>query len=129
MKTPMKTALAAALILFSLPLHAITEAQKDRAATLAVKFPGAYVGIVEPTGSMKPLFDAGDLLVIVPRDFDSIKPGDVIAFTGRGGALAAHRAIRKNLGAWITKGDNCAFEDREPVSPRDFSGVVVAIVR
>lgn len=125
----MKKLLLAVAVLVGSSLFGITEAQRDRAATLAAKIPGAYVGIVAPTGSMKPLFDEGDLLVIVPRDFSAVKPGDVIAFTNLGDQLTVHRAIRKERGEWITKGDNCRREDRAPVSARDFSGVVVAIVR
>lgn len=117
------------LILFCLLVSSIYAGQRERAAVLAAKFPGAYVGVVSPTGSMRPLFDTGDMLVIVPRDFTAVKSGDVVAFTTRNNVLTTHRAIRKTFNGWVTKGDATTTEDREPMTASNFSGVVVAVVR
>ena len=85
------------------------------------------------TGSMKPVINPGDIVVIKKiqkvEDIDNLKIGDVIQFK-REELLIVHRVIElvKNdndgLIYYRTKGDNNSAEDKELVNPNDIKGTV-----
>lgn len=85
------------------------------------------------TGSMKPIIEPGDIVVIKKiqeiEDIENLKIGDVIQFK-RGDMMIVHRIIElvKNdddgLIYYKTKGDNNSREDRELVNPNDVRGTV-----
>lgn len=85
------------------------------------------------TGSMKPIINPGDIVVIKKiqdvKDIENLKIGDVIQFK-RGDILIVHRIIdfdeNKDDGLiyYRTKGDNNSAEDKEIVNPNDVKGTV-----
>lgn len=57
------------------------------------------------TGSMSPLVQAGDALMVRPVDPQSLRPGDVVSFySPDGSAIVTHRVIESG-GSIITQGD------------------------
>lgn len=72
--------------------------------------------VVVPTGSMRPVIEVGDILLIQgvrPEEIvaDPVR-GDVIVFWQPGGSVRiVHRAIDKNEFGIITKGDANAYPD------------------
>lgn len=65
-----------------------------------------YKLIVVESGSMSPIFEAGDLICIVKADPKDIKIGDIVTFQTKDDKLLTHRIVDiKADGEIITKGD------------------------
>jgi len=74
--------------------------------------------------SMFPTIKAGSLIYIEP-DIDP-SPGEIIAWK-RDEGFVVHRLVRiANDGAYITRGDSCAREDK-PVKKEQIAGRVISI--
>lgn len=80
------------------------------------------------TDSMKPVYKAGDLVLmekIKDADIDDLKPGDIITFhapidiNGDGvvGDINTHRIEEVNGNRFVTKGDNNLIKDNEGDNP------------
>lgn len=78
------------------------------------------------SGSMEPVFAAGDLVLVKEVPHDSLKEGDIIAFR-EGNAVVTHRilTITETDGArgYVTKGDNNNVEDSIAVTDEMIEGV------
>ena len=79
--------------------------------------------------SMWPLFREGDLIVVRPVAWETLRVGDCIAFRSRGmEACIVHRII--GLEPIIrTQGDHVPHADDASVSPADIQGRAVACIR
>lgn len=81
--------------------------------------------LVVKSGSMRPVIEVGDIIVVLPVDVDQIRAdpvnGDVIVFYRPGekgslGSIIVHRAIARVSNGFITKGDaNSAADYWGPV--------------
>lgn len=89
---------------------------------------GYYVAVVA-TGSMEPVIEPGDLVVIAPASPGSLHRGDIVAYVGYDGSLVVHRLVGfERRGALLllhTKGDANPAEDR-PFPESRLVGKVVA---
>lgn len=68
--------------------------------------PGFHI-LEVTSGSMKPVFKTGDVIVVVPASsflHSSIRPGKIVSFN-RGGSLVSHRVVSVSNGMITTKGD------------------------
>jgi len=85
------------------------------------------------SGSMSPMMDAGDVVIIAKVPGDIIKVGDVIQFRKVEGITVMHRVIeiQKTEGSkfFITKGDANNEPDDEPVIPQNVVGKLVLTIR
>lgn len=83
------------------------------------------------TGSMKPLIDPGDLVLVKKIKSSEVKVGDVIKFKSDN-IYIFHRIISINTDGeqtkYQTKGDNNSTADRELVSPENIKGKVIKVV-
>lgn len=83
------------------------------------------------TGSMRPDYPPGSLVVVKPQTVSSIHVGDVITYqieSGKAGVVT-HRVIEVQKGpdgqpTFITKGDNNNVADDNPVRPIQVRGVL-----
>ncbi|GLC30532.1 signal peptidase I [Clostridium omnivorum] len=79
---------------------------------------GPYKIMTVLSGSMKPTFNPGDIIVGKKTNLDNIKTGDVITFKYNS-SLTTHRIINTTLKDgqlfFITKGDNNNVADVSPV--------------
>jgi signal peptidase I len=65
-----------------------------------------YKLLVVTSGSMSPIFEAGDLIMIVRLDPEKVKVGDIVTFQTKDGELLTHRIMEiKPDGEIVTKGD------------------------
>jgi signal peptidase I len=87
--------------------------------------PGDVIQLTVVSNSMKPLIAAGDQIIAEITYPDRIKRGDVIVIR-RNTDFLTHRAIYKNRGSWITKGDNNTLPDT-PIPTDKRIGRVIAI--
>lgn len=87
---------------------------------------------VVATGSMEPVFQPGDVLLIQKiKPDESLQPGEIIQFR-RDNMLIAHRIVdivnHDNKTGYRTKGDNNAVADSELVQPEDIKGRMVSVI-
>lgn len=79
------------------------------------------------SSSMKPTYSVGDLLYVVPTEFEDVKVGDVITFTKDSTMMTVtHRVISIDYEnkSFQTKGDANNVNDGTPVFAIDNIGVV-----
>ena len=84
-----------------------------------------YSPVIVLSGSMKPAFSAGDLLII--RKQDSYQKDEIVTFEDSG-ALTTHRIIGQTPEGFTTKGDYNNAPDKETVSPEQIKGALVLLV-
>lgn len=92
---------------------------------VAEEYPVKLFGLaflVVTTGSMEPEIDAGELIII--KEFDKYKIGDVVSFIDKDDFLVTHRIVCLNEKNMITKGDNNDLLDEE-VSLNNIKGKVI----
>lgn len=105
---------------------------------IAVAIIWFFVGLfpIHPTtilsGSMRPVFDAGDVAIVVKVPADVIRRGDIIQF--RGGEInVIHRVVdieeTGDSRLFITKGDANNTPDVAPVTAEQVVGKVVFTIR
>ncbi|MFF2269957.1 signal peptidase I [Cellulosimicrobium cellulans] len=106
----------------------------------------ALVGVVVPlalgatpytvlTGSMRPTYPPGTMVVVRPVDVERVVPGDVVTYQLASGRpeVVTHRVVAVAVGAdeervLTTQGDANAAPDPEPVRPVQVRGTVVYAV-
>jgi signal peptidase I len=80
--------------------------------------------------SMYPFIKNGDVILVEPRNGDSVGIGDIIFYRRQDDSLAAHRLIkitrRKNRTILFTKGDSLRYTD-PPVTGGQVMGRVIMI--
>ncbi|WP_232716114.1 signal peptidase I [Gordonia metallireducens] len=83
------------------------------------------------TGSMKPDYPPGTLIVVKPRPADEIGVGDVVTYQIRSGSpeVITHRVIEVTENPqgelrFVTQGDNNGLADAEPVRPVQVRGTL-----
>lgn len=80
------------------------------------------------TGSMEPVYNPGDMLLLKRAQTQSLQIGDVIQYQS-GSINIIHRIIDMNEeGSFITQGDNNNAADQEPVKSEQVKGIVVSAV-
>ena len=84
-----------------------------------------YKPFIVLTGSMEPVFYAGDLVLVKVVDAESLGANDIIAFR-EGNSVITHRileVVETDEGLeFITKGDNNNTRDRRPVKAEQLEG-------
>ena len=84
------------------------------------------------SGSMRPVMEAGDVVIIVKLPADVIKEGDIIQFRKEEKITVMHRVIeiQETEGAkfFITKGDANDEPDKNPVIPENVVGKLVLTI-
>lgn len=100
------------------------------AALLAVPKATGSRPLTVLTGSMQPVLDPGDVVVVRPADAESLQIGDVITFQAKSGnpELTTHRitsVLITNEGRqYVTRGDANGADDPVPVKPEQVRGTV-----
>jgi len=85
------------------------------------------------SGSMRPIMDTGDVVIIAKAPADVIKLGDVIQFRKEEKITVMHRVVEiqeeGEVKLFITKGDASDEPDRDPVIPENVVGKYVFTIR
>lgn len=103
---------------------------------------GGYVSWIAPTGSMKPLLQDWDYVVISSPDkdpYENIQAGDVVSYDASksphfdGSEMykrVMHRAVMKDRLGWVMSGDaNAHTESKWRLTKENYLGRLVAIYR
>jgi len=122
------------------PLHVETAAKPQEAALTwaANNFPGIHSEVCQigPTGSMRPLLEGGEWVVLA-HDFAGVKLGLVVAYVTVGGSSPAHgsrlvhRIAAGDASGWLPKGDlaGMPLEDWNPITKQNYIGTLVAVFK
>ena len=83
-----------------------------------------YKPYILTSESMEPAYMKHSAVLIKKGGYDSVKPGDIIAFKAEkmGGKPAFHRVIEITDSGYVTKGDNCRTNDEQLVDGKSFIG-------
>lgn len=79
--------------------------------------------LVVSSGSMFPELAIGDVIII--KECEDYKVGDVITYNVDNDYLITHRIIERNGDNFITKGDNNNIKDSDFVNKRNIEGKVI----
>lgn len=112
------------------PLPTFVEVDAPMAAAqYAIKVGGTPYSVAY-TGSMKPAFQGGEIVVAV-HNYETIKVGDVLIYNASFSSMhIMHRAVQKDKDGWIMSGDNTSTsESWERVRKANYLGTVVAVFK
>ena len=88
-------------------------------------YPLSFPLVPAATGSMWPTLDEGCALAWIYKPFSDLRRGDIIV-----GTVVLHRIVGGNASdGFQTEGDANVWPDREPLTEKNYTGVVAAIVR
>lgn len=85
-----------------------------------------YALLTVKSGSMEPVFSAGDALLVNETPYDDLEIGDIITFHN-GTELVTHEIIAESNNKYITKGRANNYKD-EPVGPEEYCAKVIYIL-
>ncbi len=80
---------------------------------------------------MEPTIQRGDLAVVMQKDMNTYKVGDIVTYHAKINGTAqivTHRIHAIGGNVYITKGDNNLFPDKQVLRPRLIIGSVVTII-
>jgi signal peptidase I len=99
------------------------------AMAVAAQVPGATVCTVQPTGSMRPMFNERAFLVSEPVKYDELQVGDIVTYWHPARNVSiVHRILEKKSGGFWTKGDYNDRPDDIYLTPRSHVRRVFAII-
>ena len=103
---------------------------------------GGYVSYIAPTGSMRPVLQDYDYVVISSPQkdpYENIQEGDIVSYDARKSpyynrddqyARVMHRAVLKRGDGWVMSGDaNAVTESRWRMTKDTYNGRLVAVYR
>lgn len=88
--------------------------------------PFGYSILKVESGSMKPIFQKGDFIIIKKQE--KYEVGDIITYSENNQYLITHRIIEKYEDYVITKGDYNNIQDEKPVNINNIYGKVIYVI-
>lgn len=89
-----------------------------------------YKPFIVMSGSMTPIINKGDLIIVKKVDCNLLKTGDIIAFKTEDNKVITHKInnvdIQNGQKKYITKGDNNNSIDEGYVLAKDIEGIYVS---
>ncbi len=83
-----------------------------------------WSSVAVTSGSMEPLINTGDIVVVEPYKGTDLQMGTVIVFDDASGGRTTHRIVAATpTGEYVTRGDANGRIDSTPVSPDEIVGV------
>lgn len=76
--------------------------------------------------SMRPLYEAGTILVLRQMPYDQLKRGQTVMYRNRQDKAVAHVLVSRSRDGWRAQGLNNPTHDMEPIRPENLVGVVIA---
>lgn len=89
---------------------------------------GAYMARTSGT-SMEPVLTKNTIIIVRPIDFDDLEVGMTVGYTNKDGYRVLHQLVRRaGAEAWIAKGINNTYEDKERVTQKNLLGVLYTVL-
>lgn len=117
------------------PPQKVVESRADRsiAAYIYAMNEGGSSFAITPSGSMEPYLSDGDFIVVVPVDFDSVKPGKIYAYYSdelpKGSPPITHFAAERLGDGFIMDGSANKHYDNGLMTKDNIVGEVVFIFK
>ncbi len=96
----------------------------QQASNLAERTPRAFV-LVGSGQSMRPLYQAGTILVLHQVPYAQLKRGQTVLYRNRERKIVAHVLVARARDGWRVQGLNNPVHDMEPIVPDNLVGVVI----
>ncbi|MES1168968.1 MAG: S24 family peptidase [Oleiharenicola lentus] len=109
------------------PRPVVTELEHawQQASDLAERTPRAFV-LVGSGKSMRPLYEAGTILVLRQVPYAQLKYGQTVLYRNRQQKVVAHVLVARGRDGWRVRGLNNRMHDAEPLCAENLVGVVIA---
>jgi hypothetical protein len=109
------------------PRPVVTELERawQQASDLAEHTPRAFV-LVGSGQSMRPLYEAGTILVLRQVPYARLKYGQTVLYRNRQQKVVAHVLVARGRDGWRVQGLNNRTHDTEPLCAENLVGVVIA---
>lgn len=120
------TARRSSVVLLRVALAGVLAAALGLMAWAILPLAVGWHGRVVLSGSMQPAIDPGDVILAVPTDPSTLRPGQAIAFRDPAvpNRVDVHRIVRRNSdGSFVTRGDANAQADSTPVPASNILGL------
>jgi signal peptidase I len=76
--------------------------------------------------SMRPLYEAGTILVLRQIPYEQLERGQTVLYRTEQRKVVAHVLVARARDGWRARGLNNPQHDMEPVQPENYVGVVIA---
>jgi hypothetical protein len=96
----------------------------ETADRYVAEHPNAFVFYMQ-NDDMLPRYACGTALVAEPMNYRQLRVGMTAVFFTKGGIRIAHALVAQDQNTWITRGLNNASDDPDPMTGKNFLGVVV----
>jgi signal peptidase I len=96
----------------------------QQASELAERTPHAFV-LVGSGQSMRPLYEAGTILVLRQVPYAQLKYGQTVLYRNRQQKVVAHVLVARGRDGWRVQGLNNRRHDAEPLKAENLVGVVI----
>jgi hypothetical protein len=113
------------------PTSQLTREQAMTLASALARMNGRdiIIGVVAPSGSMRPYFDENALLLLEAVPFEDLRLGDVVTFAHPQLQIdVAHRLVEKRGDVFWTKGDHNSAMDNIYVTRQNFHRRLVGVI-
>lgn len=97
----------------------------QKASNLAEHTSRAFV-LVGSGQSMRPLYEAGTILVLRQLPYAQLKRGQTVLYRNRQQKVVAHVLVARGRDGWRVQGLNNPIHDMEPIREDNLVGVVIA---
>ncbi len=95
-----------------------------------VKFADSGAYMARTSGkSMEPVLTKNTIIIVRPIDFDDLEIGMNVGYTNKDGYRVLHQLVRPaGKDAWVAKGINNAYEDKDRVTRKNLLGVLYTVL-
>ena|GEM_PF-713959 len=95
-----------------------------------VKFADSGAYMARTSGkSMEPVLTKNTIIIVSPIDFEDLEIGMNVGYTNKDGYRVLHQLVRPaGRDAWVAKGINNAYEDKDKVTRRNLLGVLYTVL-
>lgn len=95
-----------------------------------VKFADSGAYMARTSGkSMEPVLTKNTIIIVRPIDFEDLEIGMNVGYLNKDGYQVLHQLVRPaGKDAWVAKGINNAYEDKDKVTRRNLLGVLYTVL-
>lgn len=94
----------------------------------AMNLENPVVAKIAPTGSMRPVLDDYDFIIIDYISFEDLQKGDMV-IANYGENIVCHRIVSMGSNSHVTRGDNCLEPDRTRLNSQNYVARVALIIK
>ena len=102
----------------------VTQGQELRTAEAAAAHVDGAQAFIGAGDSMEPVYANGTAIVVLPSDYQLLRPGMPVVYVNQDGRGVAHVLVQETREGWIAQGVNNPERDPDLVTARNLVGVI-----